>query len=60
MAIVGFPSDFTPADYWMGVARSLVNKKMCAMLLSNIKQSLFHQFKGMYIKTTSVYSTSVC
>jgi hypothetical protein len=53
MAIVGLPSGFTPEDYWMGVARSLANEKLCAMR-SNIKQSLFHQFKGMYINTTSV------
>jgi hypothetical protein len=53
MAIVGMPSGFTPKDYWMGVARSLANEKLCAMR-SNIKQSLLHQFKGMYINTTSV------
>ncbi len=58
MAIVGLPSGFTQEDYWMGVARSLVNEKLCAMR-SNIKQSIFHQFKGMYINTTSVYTTSV-
>ncbi len=55
MAIVGLPSGFTPKDYWMGVAQSLANKKLCAMR-SNIKHSLFHQFKGMYINTTSVYN----
>ncbi len=55
MAIVGLPSGFTPEDYWMGVARSLVSKKLCAMR-SNIKQSLFHQFKGMYINITSVHN----
>jgi hypothetical protein len=58
MAIVGFPSGFTTKDYWMGVARSLVKEKLCAMR-SNIKLNLFHQFKGMFINTTSVYTTSV-
>jgi len=53
MAIVGLPSGFIPKDYWIGVARSLANEKLCAMR-SNIKQSLFNQFKGMYINTTSV------
>jgi hypothetical protein len=55
MSIVALPSGFIPKDYWMGVARSLANKKMCAMR-SNIKKSLFHQFKGMYMNTTSVYN----
>ena len=55
MDIVGLPSGFTPKDYWMGVARSLANKKLCAMS-SNIKQSLFHWFKGMFINTTSFYN----
>ena len=41
MAIFGFPIGFIPKDYWMGVARSLANKKFCAMS-SNIKQGLFH------------------
>ena len=48
------PSSFTSKDYWMGVTQSIANKKLYAMR-SNIKQGLFHQFKGMYINTTSVY-----
>jgi hypothetical protein len=46
MSIVGLPSGFIPEDYWMGVARSLVNDKLCSMR-ANIKQGLFQQFKGM-------------
>jgi hypothetical protein len=48
MFIVGMPSGFTPADYWMGVARSLNNDKFCSMR-ANIKQGLFHQFQGIYV-----------
>jgi hypothetical protein len=58
MEIVGLPSGFTNKHYWMGFARSLVNEKLCAMR-SNIKQSIFHKLKGMYINTTSVYTISV-
>ena len=46
MSIVGLPSVFTLEDYWMGVARSLANDKLCLMF-ANVKQGLFHQFKGM-------------
>ena len=49
MSIVGLPSGFIPEDYWMGVARSLVNDKLCSMR-ANIKQGLFQQFKGMYVR----------
>ena len=45
MAVVGLPSGFTQEDYWMGVAQSLANEKLCAMR-ANMKQGLFNQFKG--------------
>ena len=48
MSIVGLPSGFIPEDSWMGVARSLVNDKLCSMR-ANIKQGLFQQFKVMYV-----------
>jgi hypothetical protein len=48
MSIVGLPSGFIPEDYWMGVAQSLVNNKLCSMR-ANIEQGLFQQFKRMYM-----------
>ena len=45
MSAVGVPNGFTSEEYWTGVARSLANDKLCA-LRSNIKQSMFNQFKG--------------
>ena len=49
MSIVGFPSGFTPEDYWMGVAQSFVNDKFCSKH-TEIKQGLFQQLKGMYMQ----------
>ena len=31
MSVVGLPTLFTPEQYWMGVARSLANDKLCAI-----------------------------
>ena len=54
MLIVGLPSGFIPKNYWMGVARSIANNKLCAMR-SNIKQGLFYQFKGMCSNVSFVH-----
>ena len=45
MSAVGVPIGFTSKEYWTRVARSLANDKLC-VLRSNIKQSMFNQFKG--------------
>jgi len=45
LAVIGVPTGFTQEDYWMGVARSIANEKLCA-LRSNTKQAMFVQFKG--------------
>ena len=39
MAVVGVPRGFTNEEYWMRLATSLVNYKLCVMR-SNMKQSM--------------------
>lgn len=48
MAVIGVPTGCSNEDYWLGVARSIANEKLCA-LRSNTKQAMFGQFKGKYL-----------
>lgn len=45
MSVVGVPKGCTVEEYWLSVARTAANDKLCA-LRSNTKQSMFTQFKG--------------
>jgi hypothetical protein len=44
---IGVLKGFTKEEYWLGVARTMTNDKLCAMR-SNMKQAMFEQFKGMF------------
>jgi lysyl-tRNA synthetase class II len=45
MTVIGVLKGCTMEDYWLSVARTAANDKLCA-LRSNMKQSMFTQFKG--------------
>lgn len=54
---IGVPKGFTKEDYWLGVARTMTNDKLCAMR-SNMKQSMFGQFKGeRYMQLLTTFCT---
>jgi len=40
------PNGFTHEEYWLSIALSIANEKICAMR-SNTKQAMFGQFKGI-------------
>jgi hypothetical protein len=46
LSSVGVPRGVTKEDYWVGMAVSMANNKLCAMR-SNMKQAMFNQFQGI-------------
>ena len=54
LSLVGVPRGVTKEDYWVSMAVSMANNKLCAMR-SNMKQAMFNQFQGkVYCKLNIV------
>lgn len=58
---IGMPKGFTKEEYWLSVALSAANEKLCTMR-SNLKQTMARQFKGeisLILGATSYRCTNI-